>query len=82
MKEKRKIIFIKEIEKLVKNIADKKRWDCFEILKLDIILDDDNNLVLADIVIFYRDENDFDGVLKSKFNKITQKSILENAIID
>ncbi len=81
MKEKNKIMFIKEIEKLVKNIADKKQWDCYEILKLDIICDDDV-LVLADIVIFYRDKNDFDGVLKSKFNKITQKSLLDNAIID
>ena len=81
MKEKNKIMFIREIEKLVKNIADKKQWDCYEILKLDIIIDDDV-LVLADIVIFYSDKNDFDGVLKSKFNKITQKSLLENAIID
>ena len=81
MKEKNKIMFIREIEKLVKNIADKKQWDCYEILKLDIICDDDV-LVLADLVVFYRDKNDFDGVLKSKFNKITQKSILENAIID
>ena len=81
MKEKRKIMFIREIEKLVKNIADKKQWDCYEILKLDLICDDDV-LVLADLVVFYRDKNDFDGVLKSKFNKITQKSILENAIID
>ena len=81
MKEKNKIMFIREIEKLVKNIADKKQWDCYEILKLDIICDDDV-LVLADLVVFYRDKNDFDGILKSKFNKITQKSILENAIID
>ena len=81
MKEKNKIMIIREIEKLVKNIADKKQWDCYEILKLDIILDDDV-LVLADLVVFYRDKNDFDGVLKSKFNKITQKSLLDNAIID
>ena len=81
MKEKNKKMIIREIEKLVKNIADKKQWDCYEILKLDIIIDDDV-LVLADIVIFYSDKNDFDGVLKSKFNKITQKSLLENAIID
>ena len=81
MKEKNKIMIIREIEKLVKNIADKKQWDCYEILKLDIICDDDV-LVLADLVVFYRDKNDFDGILKSKFNKITQKSILENAIID
>ena len=81
MKEKNKIMFIRKIEELVKNIADKKQWDCYEILKLDIICDDDV-LVLADIVIFYSDKNDFDGVLKSKFNKITQKSLLENAIID
>ena len=81
MKEKNKIMFIREIEKLVKNIADIKQWDCYEILKLDIILDNDV-LVLADLVVFYRDKNDFDGVLKSKFNKITQKSLLDNAIID
>ena len=65
MKEKKKLIFIKEIENLVKNIANIKQWDCYEILKLDIILDDDI-LVLADIVVFYRDKNDFNGVLNIK----------------
>ena len=65
MKEKKKLIFIKEIENLVKNIANIKQWDCYEILKLDITCDDDI-LVLADIVVFYRDKNDFNGVLNIK----------------
>ena len=81
MKEKNKIMFIKEIEKLVKNIADKEQWDCYEILKLDITLNNDGNFLNADIAIIYNDKNDFAGILKSKFNKITQKSLLENAII-
>lgn len=79
MKEKEKM-FKEKIKGLVEIIADRKGWDCYEILKLDVILDDDV-LVLADITVFYRDKNDFDGVLESKFNKITQKGLLENAII-
>ncbi len=77
MKEK---MFKEKIEGLVEIIADRKGWDCYEILKLDVILDD-GELVLADITVFYRDKNDFDGVLESKFNKITQKGLLGNAII-
>ena len=34
MKEKNKIMFIREIEKLVKNIADKEQWDCYENSKI------------------------------------------------
>ena len=79
MKEQRKK-FKEKIESLVEIIADRKGWDCYEILKLDVILDD-GELVLADITVFYRDKNDFDEVLESKFNKITQKGLLENAII-
>ena len=69
-----------KIENLDERIANKKRWDCYEILNLDVILDD-GKLVLADITVFYRNKNDFDEVLTSKFNKITQKGLLKNAII-
>ena len=79
MKEKEKM-YRERIESLVEIIANKKRWDCYEILNLDVILDD-GELVLADITVFYRDKNDFDEVLTSKFNKITQKGLLKNAII-
>ena len=79
MKEKEKM-FKEKIEGLVEIIAERKRWDCYEILNLDVILDN-GELVLADITVFYRDKNDFDEVLTSKFNKITQKGLLKNAII-
>ncbi len=77
MKEK---MFKGKIERLIEIIANKKRWDCYEILNLDVILDD-GKFVEADITVFYSDENDFDEVLKSKFNKITQKNLLSNAKI-
>ncbi len=79
MKEKRKM-FKEKIERLNEIIARKKRWDCYEILNLDVILDD-GKFVEADITVFYSDENDFDEVLKSKFKKITQKNLLSNAKI-
>lgn len=77
MKEK---MFKEKIERLIEIIARKKQWDCYEILNLNVILDD-GKFVEADITVFYSDESDFDGVLKSNFNKITQKDILSNAII-
>ena len=77
MKEK---MFKGKIEGLVEIIADRKGWDCYEILNLDVILDD-GKFVEANITVFYSDENDFDEVLKSKFNKITQKNLLSNAKI-
>ena len=81
MKEKEKEkMFREKIERLIEIIAKKKRWDCYEILNLDVILDD-GKFAEADITVFYSDENDFDEVLKSKFNKITQKSLLKNARI-
>ena len=79
MKEKEKM-FREKIENLVEKIANKKRWDCYEILNLDVILDD-GKFAEADITVFYSDENDFDEVMKSKFNKITRKNILSNAKI-
>ena len=79
MKEKEKM-FREKIERLIEIIAKKKRWDCYEILNLDVILDD-GKFAEADITVFYSDENDFDEVLKSKFNKITQKNLLRNAVI-
>lgn len=78
MKEK---MFKEKIERLIEIIARKKRWDCYEILELMVILNDDGKFVEADITVFYSDENDFDEVLKSKFNKITKKNILSNARI-
>ena len=77
MKEK---MFKEKIERLIEIIAEKKRWDCYEILNLDVTLDD-GKFVEADITVFYSDENDFDEVLKSKFRKITRKNILSNAKI-
>ena len=79
MKEKEKM-FREKIERLIEIIAKKKRWDCYEILNLDVILDD-GKFAEAEITVFYSDENDFDEVLKSKFNKITQKNLLSNAKI-
>ena len=79
MKEKEKV-FKEKIERLIEIIAKKKRWDCYEILNLDVILDD-GKFAEANITVFYSDENDFDEVMKSKFNKITQKNILRNAKI-
>ena len=79
MKEKEKM-FKEKIERLIDIIAEKKHWDCYEILNLDVILED-GKFTGADITVFYRDKNDFDEVLKSKFKKITQEDILSNAII-
>ena len=79
MKEQRKK-FKEKIERLIEIIAKKKRWDCYEILNLDVILDD-GKFVEANITVFYSDENDFDEVLKSKFKKINQKDLLKNAMI-
>ena len=80
MKEKEK--FYKEkIQNLVEIIADIIEWDCYEILKLDININDDDELELVDIVVFYRDKNDFDGVFKLKFDKITTKRFIKNTII-
>ena len=73
-------MFKEKIERLIEIIAKKKRWDCYEILNLDVILDD-GKFAEAEITVFYSDENDFDEVLKSKFNKITQKNLLRNAVI-
>ena len=77
MKEK---MFREKIERLIEIIAKKKRWDCYEILNLDVILDD-GKFAEAEITVFYSDKNDFDEVLKSKFKKITQKDLLKNAKI-
>ena len=77
MKEK---MFKEKIERLIEIIANKKRWDCYEILNLDVTLDD-GKFAEANITVFYSDENDFDEVLKSKFTKITKKNILSNAKI-
>jgi len=79
MKEQRKK-FKEKIERLIEKIAEKKRWDCYEILNLDVTLDH-GKFAEADITVFYSDENDFDEVLKSKFTKITQKNLLSNAKI-
>lgn len=79
MKEKEKM-FREKIERLIEIIARKKRWDCYEILNLDVILDD-GKFVEATITVFYSDKNDFDEVLKSNFRKITRKNILSNAKI-
>ncbi len=76
MKEK---MFKEKIERLIEIIANKKRWDCYEILNLDVILDD-GKFAEANITVFYSDENDFDEVLKSKLKKITQKDLLSNAM--
>lgn len=81
MKEKNKIMFIREIEKLVRNIADKKRWDCYEILYLDITLNNEGNFQKADITIIYKNDNDNLEVITSKFNKITEKNFFKNARI-
>ncbi len=79
MKEKEKM-FKEKIERLIEIIARKKRWDCYEILNLDVFLDD-GKFVEANITVFYSDENNFDEVMKSKFKKITQKNLLSNAKI-
>ena len=79
MKEKEKM-FKETIERLIEIIANKKRWDCNEILNLDVILDN-GKFVEGNITVFYSDENDFDEVLKSKFKKITRKDLLKNAMI-
>ncbi len=49
MKEKRKM-FKEKIEGLIEIIAKKKRWDCYEILNLDVILDD-GKFVEANITV-------------------------------
>ena len=59
MKEKEKM-FKEKIERLIEIIARKKRWDCYEILNLDVILTEGGKFVEADITVFYSDENDFD----------------------
>ena len=76
MKEKEKI-YKEKIQNLVEIIADIIQWDCYEILKLDININDDDELELVDIVVFYRDKNDFDGVFKSKFDNITTKRLVK-----
>lgn len=73
--------FRQKIEDIVEIIADKKQWRFYKILILDIILNDDGKFAVADITVNYRDENGIDEQLVSRFNKITQKDILENAKI-
>ena len=77
MKEK----MFKEIVRLIEIIAKKKRWDCYEILELMVILDDNGKFAVADITVNYRDENGIDEQLVATFNKITQKDLLTNAKI-
>lgn len=79
MKEKEKM-FREKIEGLVEIIADRKSWDFYKILNLDVILND-GKLTVADITVNYRDENGIDEQLVSRFNKITQKDFLKNAMI-
>ena len=81
MKEKERI-FREKIEGLVEIIADRKGWDSYEILNLDVFLyADDGKFAVADITVNYRDENGIDEQLVSRFKKITQKDLLENARI-
>ena len=74
-------MFKEKIEGLVEIIADRKGWEFYKILNLDVILDDRGKLVIADITVNYRDENGIDEQLVSRFNKITQKDLLKNARI-
>ena len=73
--------FKEKIEGLVEIIADRKGWDFYKILNLDVILYEDGKFAVADITVNYRDENGIDEQLVSRFNKITQKDFLENARI-
>ena len=80
MKEKEKM-FREKIEGLVEIIADRKGWEFYKILNLDVILDNHGKFVVADITVNYRDENGIDEQLVTTFNKITQKDFLRNARI-
>ena len=70
-----------KIEFLVRVIADRKRWGLYDILILDVILDNDSKFAEAYITVNYRDESGINEQMVSKFNKITQKDILSNAKI-
>lgn len=80
MKEKRKM-FKEKIENLVEIIADRRGWDSYEILNLDVFLYADGKFAAADITVNYRDCNGNNEQLVSWFNKITQKELLEKAKI-
>ena len=70
-----------KIEGLIEIIADRKGWDFYKILNLDVILYEDGKFALAYVTVNYRDENGIDEQLVTTFNKITQKDFLENAKI-
>ena len=70
-----------KIEYLVEVIADRKGWSFYDILILDVILDNDGKFVQGYITVNYRDESGINEQMVSKFNKITQKDILSNAKI-
>ena len=79
MKEKEKM-FREKIEGLVEIIADRKGWEFYKILNLDVILVG-GKFAVADITVNYRDENGIDEQLVATFNKITQKDLLKNTRI-
>ena len=69
-----------KIEGLVEIIADRKGWEFYKILNLDVILVG-GKFAVANVTVNYRDENGVNEQLVSRFNKITQKDFLENARI-
>lgn len=79
MNEKEKM-FKEKIEGLIEIIADRKGWEFYKILNLDVILVG-GKFAVADITVNYRDENGIDEQLVATFNKITQKDFLSNAKI-
>ncbi len=80
MKEKRKM-FREKIEGLIEIIANRKGWDSYEILNLDVFLYADGKFAAADITVNYRYENGVNEQLVSWFNKITQEELLKKAKI-
>ena len=80
MKEKEKM-FKERIVGLIEIIADRKGWEFYKILNLDVVLYEDGKFAVADITVNYRDENGIYEQLVSRFSKITQKDLLSNAKI-
>lgn len=73
--------FSEKIVGLIEIIADRKGWEFYKILNLDVVLYEDGKFAVADITVNYRDENGIDEQLVSRFSKITQKDLLSNAKI-
>lgn len=70
-----------KIKRLVEIIANKKRWEFYRILNLDVILNNKGKFAEANITVNFCDKNGIPEQLVSSITKITQKDFLSNAKI-